>query len=161
MNNLSAIIITKNEGLNIQRCLDSISWINEVIMVDGFSNDDTLNIANNFNNVRVIQHDWIGFAENKNIALSFTTNDWVLWIDADEVVSVELKGEIIKTLSYPTIKESVFDFPRKTFFLGEWVKHTGWYPGRVRRLFNIKNSYFNNNLLHEGLEVSQNGMIGH
>src|SRR5690606_18122875 len=87
--------------------------------------------------------------------------DWVLWIDADEVVSSELREEIIEKLNKPLPDQVIFDCPRKTYFLGTWIRYTGWYPGRVRRLFNKKYCSFNNNILHEGLEVQGNFQTSH
>jgi (heptosyl)LPS beta-1,4-glucosyltransferase len=156
---ISAILITKNESKNIRRCLESICWVDEIIIVDSGSTDDTIKIAASFKNVKIISADWIGYTENKKLALSHTNNDWIFWIDADEEVSVELKKEI---LSLPiNIDKAAYDMPRKTYFLREWVQHTGWYPGRVIRLFNKNQCHFNNNILHEGLIVNDKSKLQH
>lgn len=157
---LSAILITRNEASNIVRCLDSLSWIGEVIMADSGSADNTIELASAYKNVRVIRTEWKGFTETKKMAVSHTSHDWVLWIDADEVVPEELKNDIIAILSSPHGK-TAFDMPRKTFFLGEWIQHCGWYPGRVIRLFNKHSSRFNDNILHEGIEVPDREKLGH
>lgn len=156
---ITAIIITRNESYNISRCLDSLQWLNEIIVVDSGSTDNTLEIVASYKNVKLIQAEWKGYSENKRIGVRNSSHNWILWIDADEVVTEELKQEI--TALDPENQEfHAYDFPRKTFFLGEWVKHTGWYPGRVVRLFDKNFSDFNDNILHESLNV-QNGKIGH
>jgi (heptosyl)LPS beta-1,4-glucosyltransferase len=154
---LSSIIIAKNEAANIQRCIKSqLNCIDEIIiLVDRSSSDKTLEIAKSFSSAKVEITEWRGFAETKQYGVSLTINDWVLWIDADEAISPELELELLE------FKNSIPAFPaysisRKAYFLGKWIKHSGWYPGRVTRLFNKNEVSFNKNLVHEQLDVKVN-----
>ena len=156
MNPLSVIIISKNEEVNIAECLESIKWAHEIIIVDAESSDNTVKIAKNFTK-KVFVHPWQGFVETKNYALSKTSYDWVLWLDADERVTDELRDEIIQTLATSPY-ESAFDVARRAFFLGKWIRFCGWYPQRVVRLFNKNRANFSPVSVHEGLDV--NGAIG-
>jgi (heptosyl)LPS beta-1,4-glucosyltransferase len=157
---ISVIIITYNEEKNIKRCLTSVQWANEIIIVDSYSTDNTKMIAGAFENVKILQSAWKGFVEAKKLALSNTSNNWVLWLDADEEVSVELREEIKKEVSAES-EYNAYDCPRKTFFLGEWVKHCGWYPGRIVRVFNKEYCCFNENILHEKIIIPDDSKIGH
>ncbi|MBX9702789.1 MAG: glycosyltransferase family 2 protein [Silvanigrellaceae bacterium] len=149
---ISAIVITKNEEKNIQRCLTSLSFVHEVILVDSGSTDGTLKIAEHFKNVQIINADWHGYSKNKQIAIDHAKNSWILWLDADEEVDIFLKQEIINSISTFNLQNiSCYQIPRKTFFLGHWVKHSGWYPSFVIRLFHKERCYLNNNFLHEGV----------
>lgn len=157
---LSAILITKNEEANIRRCLDALQWLPEVVIVDSKSEDKTVEIAQSYPNTKVIISDWLGFSPTKRLATKAARNNWILWIDADEVVSPALQKEISFLFADNPPNDFVAaSMPRKTFFLGEWVKHSGWYPGRVIRLFNRHHCDFNDNHLHEGIEVPANKNI--
>lgn len=161
MPKVSVILITYNEAANIRRCLTSVKWADEVIIVDSQSTDDTIRLAEVFSNVKIIERKWEGFVKSKQIAVENTTNDWVLWLDADEEVTTDLEQEIKITLESNN-RNIAFDMPRKTFFLGEWIKHCGWYPGRIVRLFNKKNCGFSDNLLHEKVNIDLgSGEVGH
>ena len=159
MPKVSVIVITYNEAVNIERCLSSVLWADEVIIVDSYSSDNTVSLAEAFSNVKIIRKKWEGFVKSKQTALANTSNDWTLWLDADEEVTAELEEEI--KIRLETNNSNVaFDMPRKTFFLGEWIKHCGWYPGRIVRLFNKKKCRFSENFLHERVDV-ESGNIGH
>jgi len=159
MPKISVIVITFNEGTNIKRCLNSVQWADEVVVVDSYSSDDTVSLAKTFANVKVISKQWEGFVKSKKSALENTANDWVLWLDADEEVTPELEQEM-KIRLQTNNSNVAFDMPRKTFFLGEWIRHCGWYPGRIVRLFNKTNSTFSDNLLHERVNINS-GHVGH
>ncbi len=153
---LSAILITKNEEKNIGRCLESLKFTDEVILVDSGSNDKTLEIAKQFKNVKIIQTDWFGFVENKKIALQNTINNWIFWIDADEVAPESLAQEWKTILQNPLFHEiGAMNIARKTFFLGHWVKHSGWYPNRTIRFFNKNCAYLSESVLHESIIVKK------
>ena len=159
MPNVSVIVITFNEASNIQRCLGSVQWANEVIMVDSYSGDDTVLLADKFSNVKIVQKKWEGYVKSKQHAVAASANDWILWLDADEEVTPELEQEI-KAIVKTNNSSTAFDMPRKTFFMGEWVRHSGWYPGRVVRLFNKQYCKFSENILHERVEVNPD-QLGH
>lgn len=159
--NVSAILITKNEEKNIYKCLKSLDWAKEVILVDSGSTDQTLELAKQFVNVKVFTSKWLGFSETKRVAVSKAKYDWIFWIDADETVNERLKNELIELFQNFPKNMVAFDMPRKTFFMGEWVKHTGWYPGRVVRLFDKNICDFNDHILHEGIEIPEGKEVGH
>jgi len=149
---LSVIIITRNEERNIVECLKSVSWANEIIVVDANSTDRTVELAKQFT-PRVYVKEWLGFAAAKNFALEQATNDWVLWLDADERVPADLAEEIQAIIEKPTHTHRAFEVARRAYFLGKWIKHCGWYPGFVTRLFRRESARFSNVRVHEKLEI--------
>lgn len=154
LDKLSAILITKNEEKNICRCLDSLHFVDEVIVVDSGSTDQTCAMARKYPNVVLVETQWFGFVENKKIAIEKTKNDWILWVDADEVVPEELAKEWEKIVSAPLFHETgAIDVARKTFFLDNWVRHSGWYPNRTIRFFHKKRAQLSESILHESIQV--------
>ncbi len=152
--NISSITIARDEEKNIKKCIESLQGIIDdiVVLVDSRTKDNTFLIASSFPNTKCEIVMWQGFSATKNLALTKTKYDWVLWIDADEELSTELKEELIR------FKNSKPDFnsyyiPRKAFFLGKWIKHCGWYPGYVLRLFNKNYATFSENTVHERIIV--------
>jgi glycosyltransferase involved in cell wall biosynthesis len=152
---ISSIIIAKNEETNIRRCIESqLGCIDEIILlIDEESNDKTYEIAVSYPIVKASIVVWKGYSETKKNALSLTTNDWILWIDADEAITAKLKEEI-NQLKKSTLSFAAYSFPRIANFLGKWIKHSGWYPGRVTRLFNKNNAFFNTQKVHEELQIT-------
>lgn len=153
---LSVIVITFNEEHNIAACLESVRWADELIVVDSKSTDRTREIARTFTN-QVIEAEWQGYAANKNLALSHAKGDWILWLDADERVTPALAEEIRLAIQSSTNYVG-YSMPRKAFFLGRWIRHCGWYPGHVLRLFRRQVAFINDNLVHEGVEIQ--GPVG-
>jgi len=126
-----------------------------VILVDKNSSDKTLEIARSFEGVRVEVVEWKGYAGTKAHGLTLVENDWVFWIDADEMITPGLHGDLVKfKLSTPSAP--VYSVPRKAYFLGKWIRHSGWYPGRVQRLFDKSRVRFNQNAVHEALVFEGN-----
>ncbi len=146
MPRLSAIVITHNEAANIGECLDALAFCDERIVVDSGSGDGTVDIARG-KGARFESHDWQGFGPQKNYALSLATGDWVLSIDADERVTPELAGAI-KTAMADASADG-FEFPRRSSFCGREMKHSGWYPDYVLRLFRRGKAKFDDALVHE------------
>lgn len=130
---ISVCIIAFNEEQDIRACLESVRWADEVVVVDSFSADKTAEIARECG-ARVIQRPWPGHVEQKNFALEQATGDWILSIDADERVSPELAAEIQEAVRRSDRPEAGYTVPRKTFYLGRWILHGGWYPSRRLRL---------------------------
>lgn len=155
---ISAIVICKNEAANIGRCLAGLVWAHEVVVVDSGSTDGTIDIVSGFANARLITSEWLGYSRTKQLAVSHTRNAWVLWVDADEAVTPALQAAL--QAWQPPADVSAADMPRRTYFMGTWVRHTGWYPGRVARLFHKERCAFNDNILHEGIELKQ-GKLAH
>ena len=143
---LSAIIITKNEAGNIADCLDSLSFCDERIVVDSGSDDDTVQIAER-KGARVILHDFTGFGAQKNFALSQAQGVWVLSIDADERVTPALADEIKTAVA--SGEADGYEMPRRSTFCGRAMRHSGWYPDYVLRLFRRESARFSEHIVHE------------
>ncbi len=149
---LSVIVITRNEGGVIRRCLESVAWADEIVVVDSGSTDDTTGIARACGARVRIEGDWPGFGPQKNRGLALATGDWVLSVDADEWVSPELHAEIVRMLGAPC-QETAFRMPRLSSYCGRVMRHSGWWPDRVTRLFRRNSARFSDDLVHERLIV--------
>lgn len=143
---LSVIVITKNEAQHIDRCLASVAWADEIIVFDSGSDDDTVTICRQFTE-QVFISDWPGFGPQKQRALDQAHGDWILSIDADEEVSPALKAEILQAIQQPEIQG--FEIPRLSSYCGRQIKHAGWWPDYVLRLFQRKAGRFSADVVHE------------
>ncbi|MGC2166551.1 MAG: glycosyltransferase family 2 protein [Gallionella sp.] len=148
MASLSVIVITKNEEVNIRACLESVTWADELIVVDSGSVDSTVPICRELG-ATVYVHDWQGFGVQKNRALSYATCDWIFSIDADERVTPELKTQLILSMEGGT-KDGYY-IPRLSQFCGKFIRHAGWYPDYVLRLFKRGQGRFSADLVHESV----------
>ncbi len=128
---LSAAIITKNEEDKIADCIDSLSFADEIVVVDSGSTDRTVELAR-ARGAKVVHNDWPGHVGQKNFALDQTTGDWTISLDADERVSKRLRDEILVTLENP--KADGYAIPRLVYYINRWIRHCGWYPARKVRL---------------------------
>ncbi len=146
MPRLSAIIITKNEAANIGPCLDSVGFADERIVVDSGSEDETVKIAES-KNARVVQHQFDGFGAQKNFALSLAQGDWVLSLDADERVSPALAAEIQTAMTDG--RANAYEMPRLSSFCGRPMRHSGWHPDFIARLFRRGHGRFSPDIVHE------------
>jgi glycosyltransferase involved in cell wall biosynthesis len=158
---VSAIMLAKNEGHRIARSLESLRWLNEVIVLDNNSTDNTAAEAGKFSNVKVIRTDWLGYGETKRVGVPHANNDWILWIDADEVVAPVLRDEILALFAGAGPAAHAYDLPRCTNVAGVWIRHGGWYPDRIIRLFNKNHATFNTRVLHEGVDLPSGSKLGH
>lgn len=148
---LSVTIITLNEEKNIQRAIQSVSWADEVIVVDSGSTDQTVEIARK-NGAKVFQQSWLGYGQQKNFAQNQTQNNWVLNIDADELVPNSLRHEIqkkLELLQQNKMDVQGFYIPRKTYYLGRWIRFGGWYPNYLVRLAHKKYAAWSEPHVHE------------
>lgn len=152
---LSVIIITKNEALHIRRCLNSVSWADEIIVLDSGSEDETVSICKEFT-PNVFVTDWPGFGLQKQRALDKASQKWVLSIDADEEITPSLKEEILKTIALGDFDG--YQIPRLSSYCGREIKHGGWWPDYVMRLFKRDTGEFSSDLVHEQIII--NGSIG-
>jgi len=146
MPRLSAIVIAKNEAAKIEACLDSLAFCDERIVVDGGSSDATMALAEG-RGARVVTHEWTGFGPQKNFALSLATGDWVLSLDADERVDPELARQITEAVAKG--QADGFEMPRLSSFCGRPMRHSGWYPDYVLRLFRRGRARFSDDAVHE------------
>jgi glycosyltransferase involved in cell wall biosynthesis len=154
---LSVIIITLNEAENIRACLESVIWADEIIIVDSGSTDETLQICQEFSATIVMNTHWQGFGYQKNLALQHATCNWVLSLDADERISDQLRETIINTIN--SADADAYSLPRQAYFLGKKMRHGGWWPDYVLRLFRRDLGRFTNVLVHETIEVKGNTKI--
>jgi len=123
---LSVVIIAKNEEDKIRNCLESVKWADEIVVVDGFSTDSTVDICRKYG-ARVVQHRFEGdFGEERNIGIDNSFGDWILQLDADEVVTEDFKNKVMKILRGEG-EATAYKFLRKNFFLGRFMRHGGWY----------------------------------
>jgi glycosyltransferase involved in cell wall biosynthesis len=151
----SVIIITKNEASHIGRCLESVLWADEIIVLDSGSEDNTVEICKRYTD-SVFITDWPGFGIQKQRALDKAKGDWVLSIDADEIVTAELRMEIEKALQQEQFNG--YDIPRLSSYCGRQIRHGGWWPDYVLRLFRRNVGYFTESVVHERIVVQ--GEIG-
>jgi glycosyltransferase involved in cell wall biosynthesis len=153
MSRLSVITLTLNEEHNIEACLESVRWADEIIVIDAGSTDRTLELARKYtSHVEVLP--WRGYGAARNSALDRTTGDWILWLDADERVTPELAGEIREVVAAGEGKADGYAIPRRAYFCGKWIRHCGWYPSRVVRLFRRGSARFSETRVHEELVIA-------
>lgn len=153
---LSVAIITRNEAHQIRNCLESIHWADEIVLVDACSEDETVAIASEYH-AKIFIRSWQGYASQKRFALENCLHEWVLSIDADERVLLPLKEEIQQLLqSEPT--HDGYQIARRSYFLGKWIQHAGWYPGYQTRLFRKSRATVSERHVHEGFLID--GTLG-
>lgn len=131
---ISAVIVAGNAGCQLERCLESLSWCDEMVVVDSMSQDDTVQIARRFTE-RVYQRSWTGCNAQKEHARKLARGKWVLNVDADEVATDALRKEIEQIISGSAGAHAAFGIPIRTFYQGRPLKYGGWYPSRRLRLY--------------------------
>lgn len=147
---ITAVVITRNEERNIGPCLQSLAWADEVIVVDACSTDGTAEIARSFT-PKVIVRPWDGYGNAKNAGIETATHAWILSVDADERVPEGLAAEISRIVRADHGGPRVFEVARRAYFLGKWIRHAGWYPGYVPRLFRKGTARYDTARVHEAL----------
>jgi glycosyltransferase involved in cell wall biosynthesis len=147
---ISVTVITWNEEERLRRCLESVAWADEIVVVDAGSDDKTVEIARAFTD-HVLARPWDGFATQKNFALDHASGAWVLSLDADEEVSPDLAGEIRRVVAAPSADG--YAMPRRNIFWGRWVRHGLLYPDWQLRLFRRGRGRFVERPVHESVEV--------
>jgi glycosyltransferase involved in cell wall biosynthesis len=151
--NISVVIITYNEEDRLEAALKSVDGVaDEIVVVDRFSSDDTAKIAEKYTD-RFIQREWTNYADQKNFANAQATHPWILSLDADERLSSQLREEIISLKSGDQTDAHAFSMPRQAYYLGRWIRHSGWYPDRKTRLFRKDSARWEGAFVHERLEV--------
>lgn len=149
---VSACIITLNEEDNIARCLGSLDFVDEIILVDSGSTDRTLEIARSYN-AKIYHRDFDNYINQKNYATSLAKHHWVLSLDADEEISPSLKTELQSLRPTDLSEVAGFAIPRLTYYLKQWIHHCGWYPNRQTRLFDRNRGKFSGMLVHETVHL--------
>ena len=151
---VSVVIVTRDEERNIEDALRSAQGFAEIIVVDSFSSDRTIEICRDYTD-RIYQHEWPGFAKQKQKAVDYATSPWVLILDADERISPELRDEIASVVQNTDCEG--FYLPRKNFFLGRWIRYSGWWPDSTLRLFRKGKGVIEDREVHEKVLVQ--GMV--
>jgi glycosyltransferase involved in cell wall biosynthesis len=150
---ISASIIVRNEEDNIAGVCETVSWADEIVIVDSDSTDRTVEIARRYTN-KVFNREFKGYKDKHEFADAQTTGDWIFWIDADERVTPELKASIQKLRrADPATLPDGFRIARSTQYLGRWIRHSGWYPDYQMRLYNKAASYWDGVSPHETARV--------
>lgn len=147
---LSVVMIAKNEAELLPDCLASVSWADEIIVLDSGSSDDTVEIATQAGAQVYRSDDWQGYGIQRQRAQHYATGDMILMIDADERISPELRAAIEQVLVAPPSR-TIYSLGRSNLFLGRFMRHSGWYPDRVMRLY-PRTFRYNDNLVHESLQ---------
>lgn len=148
---ISCAIIVYNEEKNLSRCLPSLDFVDEIIVIDSGSTDGTVSLSKEYG-AKVIQRQFTNYADQKNFAVEQCKNDWVLSLDADEVVSLPLRSEIEALFRVGPPQFSACSIPRLMFYLGKWIRFGGFYPNRQLRLFRKSSGKFMG-ALHERVQV--------
>ncbi len=143
---VSVVIVTKNEEANIEDALKSVSDARDIIVVDAQSSDRTVEICRLYTD-KVYTHEWQGFARQKQTAVNYAKGPWVLILDADERLTPELRAEIGDTLA--ATSHNGFFIPRENYFIGRWIKHSGWWPDNTLRLFRKDRGSLEQREVHE------------
>jgi glycosyltransferase involved in cell wall biosynthesis len=155
---LSVLIITLNEERYIKSLLEDIDFADEIIVIDSYSTDKTVEITNSFTNVKLIQNQFINYTSQRNFALDHAKNDWILFIDADEILTPELKVEILSTINNKDAASAYLIY-RTFMFKNKKLNFSGWQTDKIFRLFNKSDCRYNEDkIVHEKLIV--NGEIG-
>lgn len=152
MTTLSVIVLTKNEQQNISECLSSVQWADEIIIYDNSSTDDTVKIAEAFTSKIIIDADWQGFGQQRQKAQDHASCEWILTLDADERVTKKLATEICRCVKQNN-QSSLYSVPRLSWCFGRFIRHSGWYPDYVRRLYARKKTSYNSASVHEKVEL--------
>lgn len=147
---LSVTIITLNEERNIRRAIESALFAQEIILLDSFSQDKTLELARAYPTVKVFQEKFVGFGQQKNRAQELASNDWIFSLDADEEISPQLQQSILKIMQDPKAFD-LYQVDRLTSFRGQWIKHGGWSPDWLPRMYKKGKAHFTTPPVHENL----------
>jgi glycosyltransferase involved in cell wall biosynthesis len=150
---ISAVVITYNEERNISGALESLAGIaSEIVVVDSLSTDRTVKIVREYTD-RVVERAWTNYADQKNFANGLASHPWILSLDADERLSPALRAEILALLPEDP-GAAAFSMPRRVYYLGKWIRHSGWYPDRKLRLFRKDRARWEGEFVHEKLAVA-------
>ena len=158
---LSAALIVKNEAAKLDACLASIAdWVDEIVIVDSGSSDATLDIAAKYGAQVHTHTDWQGFGPQRQRAQAHVQGEWVMWLDADERVTPELKQSLQAALQqYQHERNVIFEFNRYSWAFGKFIRHCGWYPDRVLRVYRTDYTAYNDALVHESVVQPQDAKV--
>jgi glycosyltransferase involved in cell wall biosynthesis len=148
---VSVVVITHNEERMIGDCLSGVQWADDIIVVDAESKDRTVRIAEKYTS-RIFRKKWEGYVAAKQFGVEQAVHEWILWLDADERISEDLASEIQRVITDSPDEYAGYEVARRAFFLGKWIRHCGWYPGYVLRLFKKGSVRFSQSRVHEKIE---------
>ncbi|EER48318.1 UDP-glucose--lipooligosaccharide glucosyltransferase [Actinobacillus minor 202] len=149
MPTLSVAMIVKNEAQDLAACLDTVKgWVDEIVILDSGSTDDTEQIAEQYGAKFYVNTDWQGFGKQRQLAQQYVTSDYVLWLDADERVTPELKQSILQAVKNDE-QNAVYKIGRLSEVFGRQIRHSGWYPDYVVRLYRTTFAKYGDELVHE------------
>ena len=151
MTTLSVALIVKNEEQNIAECLETVKWADEIVVLDAGSDDNTVEIAKQYTDKVYVNADWQGFGIQRQRLQAYASGDWILMLDADERVTPELAAEIKKVLLQDE-RNNVYALARLSWCFGKFIRHSGWYPDYVTRLYAKECAHYGEQLVHEKLE---------
>ena len=149
---LSVVMIAKNAADLLPDCLASVSWADEIVLLDSGGSDNTVELARSMGVQVHVNRDWQGYGIQRQRAQDYATGDYVLMIDTDERVTPELAQSIRSVLAAPQTG-AIYSIARRNYFLGRFMRHSGWYPDRVMRLYERGRYRYNDNLVHESLDA--------
>ncbi|MGD8925789.1 MAG: glycosyltransferase family 2 protein [Thioalkalispiraceae bacterium] len=153
---ISAVLIVKDSAESLRACLETVTWCDEIVIMDSGSTDTTLDIAREFTDKIFVNTDWQGFGQQRQLAQSKTTSDWIFMIDADEQVTPELKASI-QLIVAENDQSTVYATPRLSWVFGRFIRHCGWYPDYVTRLYPAAKGRYGDDKVHEKV-YSDEGM---
>lgn len=153
MATLSVALIVKNEEHNLKECLETVTWADEIVVLDAGSNDKTIEIAKKYTDKIFVNTDWQGYGIQRQRLQELTTCDWILMLDADERLTEELIAAIKNVLDQDD-RNTVYALPRLSWCFGQFIRHSGWYPDYVTRLYAKDKAQYSRQLVHEKLEYA-------
>lgn len=148
---ISATVITKNEEKNIAACLQSLAWADEIVVLDSGSTDETVALAKQFTD-KVYVETWRGQGDQKNRAVELATGPWIVSLDADERISPELALEIRAAIQDDL--PAAYAMRRKNMYQGQWIRHCGWWPDWVKRVFKKGDAHFSKDVIHDSIQTA-------
>ncbi|QLB13737.1 (heptosyl)LPS beta-1,4-glucosyltransferase [Bisgaardia hudsonensis] len=158
MPTISVAMIVKNEEQDLAQCLDTVKdWVDEIVILDSGSTDNTENIASQYGAKFYVNTDWQGFGKQRQLAQQYVTSDYVLWLDADERVTDELKQSILSAVE-SDLENTVYELPRLSEVFGREIRHSGWYPDYVTRLYKTSFAQYGDELVHEKVHLPKNAV---
>lgn len=158
---IGVLMIVKNEQKHLAACLDSVKdWVDEIVIVDSGSSDDTEQIARQYTEKFIVNRDWPGFGKQRQLAQQHMKSTWVLPLDADERVSETLKNSILQAVTNNT-PNTCYSLNRLTHALGKFIRHSGWYPDKITRLYPRESTQYNDALVHESVIVPKHFTVQH
>ncbi|WP_336916492.1 glycosyltransferase family 2 protein [Vibrio cholerae] len=150
---LTVALIVKNEARHLDECLQTVhDWVDEIVVLDSGSHDETEQVARRYTEKFYVNAKWPGFGPQRQLAQSYVQSDYVLWLDADERVTPELKQSILQAVA-ANKPDTLYQFARLSWVFGRFIRHSGWYPDRVLRLYPTQLTRYNDALVHEKVHV--------